>query len=185
MLLDSLKTFTWYNEPANVRFVEEGMLVETLPQTDFWSAAHHNFNKDNGHFFYTEKSGAFELTLKWHFSTAVASDQCGLMIRSDSRNWGKIGFLSPDLSSPQIGCVVTCRGVSDWSSHALAELPHDAWYKVIRRGDDVIFSYSPDGQNFRRQRLFRLESISSAIKVGAYCGAPQNHGFECILENIF
>ncbi len=43
MLLDSLKDFFWLNEPANVRFVEEGMLVETLPETDFWESYHLRF----------------------------------------------------------------------------------------------------------------------------------------------
>ena len=37
----------------NVRFIEEGMIVEVAEQTDFWQSAAHNFHRDNGHFFYT------------------------------------------------------------------------------------------------------------------------------------
>ncbi len=184
MLLDSLKNFSWYNEPQNVRFVEEGMLVETMPQTDFWQTAHHNFFKDDGHFFYAEKEGNFDLTLKWRLGAAVASDQCGLMIRADSRNWAKIGFLSPDLSVPQIGCVVTSRGVSDWSSHHLPVTPSDLWCRVIRRGDDFVFFYSADGEKFCQSRMFHLSNLETVVKAGAYCCSPQNHKFECILENI-
>lgn len=184
MLLDSLKNFSWYNEPQNVRFVEEGMLVETMPQTDFWQAAHHGFFKDDGHFFYTEKQGRFDLVLKWRFGTAVASDQCGLMIRLNSRAWAKIGFLSPDVSHPQIGCVITSRGVSDWSAHVLPAPVSELWFKVICRGGDFIFFYSTDGKKFQQCRMFHLEGVEDAIKAGAYCCSPQNHKFECILENI-
>lgn len=184
MLLDSLKNFSWYNEPQNVRFVEEGMLVETMPQTDFWQAAHHNFSKDDGHFFYTEKRGNFDLTLKWHLGAAVASDQCGLMIREDSCNWAKIGFLSPDLSAPQLGCVVTSGGISDWSSHYLPAAPSDLWCKVMCRGDDFVFFCSTDGEKFRQIRMFHFANQQTVIKAGAYCCSPQNHKFECILENI-
>lgn len=184
MLLDSLKHYSWYNEPSNVRFVEEGMLVETMPQTDFWQAAHRGFRKDDGHFFYTEKLGNFEMLLNWHFSAAVSSDQCGLMVRADSRNWAKIGFLSPDMTVPQIGCVVTADGFSDWSSHCLPEAGCDYWFRVIRRGGDFLFFYSADGVKYHQCRLFHLEKAASDVKAGAYCCSPQNHRFECILQNI-
>lgn len=184
MLLDSLKHYNWYNEPSNVRFVEDGMLVETVPQTDFWQASHHGFNKDNGHFFYTEKQDDFKMWLNWHFSSAVASDQCGLMIRVDNHNWAKIGFLSPDTSVPQIGCIITSNGFSDWSSHNLSANSSDFWFKAVRRGDDFLFFYSVDGVKYHQCRLFHLEKASSVIKAGAYCCSPQNHKFECILQNI-
>ena len=29
MLLDALKDFSWYNEPENVRFQEDGLLVDS------------------------------------------------------------------------------------------------------------------------------------------------------------
>lgn len=184
MLLDSLKHFSWYNEPSNVRFVEEGMLVETMPQTDFWQAAHRGFRKDDGHFFYTEKQGDFEMLLNWRFGSAVASDQCGLMVRIDSRNWAKIGLLSPNISVPQIGCVITAEGTSDWSSHYLPSMLSECWFKVVRRGGDFLFFYSTDGEKYIQCRLFHLEKAASDIKAGAYCCAPQNHNFECILQNI-
>ena len=41
MLLDSLRYFSWYNEPDNVRFVENGMQIETKPQSDFWQNTFH------------------------------------------------------------------------------------------------------------------------------------------------
>lgn len=184
MLLDCLKDFTWYNEPANVRFVEGGMLVETEPETDFWQSAGHNFHKDNGHFFYTRKQGNFSLTVKWHFEAPVASDQCGIMLRLNNLNWAKAGFLSTDLRMPQLGSVVTINGSSDWAAWSLEQLPQDLWFRLLRRGSDFILLASTDGEVFRQLRMFSLPDTPAEIKAGAYACSPQPRGFECVLEDI-
>ena len=51
MLLTNLRDFEWYNEPEDVSFEERGMAVLTKNKTDFWQSKHHNFKKDDGHFF--------------------------------------------------------------------------------------------------------------------------------------
>ena len=43
MILETIKNFDWYNEPQNVRFIEEGLLIEAMPQTDFWQNADSRF----------------------------------------------------------------------------------------------------------------------------------------------
>ena len=53
MLLDSLKDFSWYNEPADVSFGEDGMTVETEQETDFWQSLHHN--RQRTFFLYPQK----------------------------------------------------------------------------------------------------------------------------------
>lgn len=184
MLLDALKNYSWQNEPANVCFVESGMMILTEPETDFWQSIHHNIHKDNGHFFYTEKNSDFVMLTKWHFENAVASDQCGLMIRVDSLNWAKISFLTTDLQRPQIGCVVCVNGVSDWSMWPLQKIPSDIWFKVSRKGKDFAFSFSVDGFNFTQTRVFSMPLASKKIKSGAYACSPQNRSFECVLEEI-
>ena len=55
MLLDALRDFTWYNEPHNVRFIEEGMIVEVAEQTDFWQSAAHIFIGITDTFFIRKK----------------------------------------------------------------------------------------------------------------------------------
>ena len=51
MILENIKDFNWYNDPQNVRFVNNGMLIETRPRTDFWQNIDSHFQKDNGHLF--------------------------------------------------------------------------------------------------------------------------------------
>ena len=184
MILDTLKNFSWYNEPTNVRFVESGMQIETKPQTDFWQNVQHNIHKDNGHFFYTEKKGDFFITIKWHFESMIASDQCGLMIRVDSLNWAKTSLLCTDISIPQLGCVISHHGNSDWSNFPLQSMPYDIWFRAVHRGNDFWLYYSVDGINFVQTRMFSLPLSDSSVKIGAYACSPQDHVFECILEDV-
>ncbi len=184
MLLDSLKNFFWLNEPANVRFVEEGMLVETLPETDFWQSKHHRFYKDNGHFFYTRKQGDCRFTVKWQIGDVLASDQCGIMIRIDDQNWAKAGLLTTDLRQPQLGSVVTVAGVSDWASWPLDNLPRELWCRLVKKDKDILLFASIDGTNFRQIRMFTIPKIVDEFKIGAFACSPLKHSLSCILEDI-
>lgn len=182
MLLDALKDFEWYNEPENVRFNDWGMVINTKPKTDFWQSTHHNFKKDNGHFFFTRVSGDFSLVVKWHFDKAYAFDQCGLMMRIDERNWFKASLMSETADKPKLGSSLTNFGYSDWAVLDLQTPVTEIWYKLICRQSDCIAYYSLDGQNYRQLRLFHLVNDGGEAKVGAYTAAPQRSDFECTLE---
>lgn len=43
MILENLKNFEWYNEPANVVFGSHELEIVAAEGTDFWQSAHHNF----------------------------------------------------------------------------------------------------------------------------------------------
>ncbi len=183
MLLDALKDFSWHNEPFNVRFSEEGMIVETLPHTDFWQNRRHNFQKDDGHFFYQNCPPVFSLDIKWHAENPENFAQCGIMIRQNEFNWAKAGILCASKDQPQIGSVVTVAGQSDWAVNPLKICPADIWYRLCCQNGDCVLSYSLDGRQYQRLRLFYLNS-DNGLKAGAYACSPQESSFSCTLENI-
>ena len=185
MLLGFLKDFSWYNEPFNVRFKEEGVHVEAKTQTDFWQCKEHNFQKDDGHFFYVEKSDSFNLSIKWHCDEQTAFAQCGLMVRFDNFNWFKIAVLSPNPKQPQLGVVVTTDGQSDWSSHPVTQIT-DIWYKAKVQNGNCSVYYSLDGKTYHQIRMFYANSLKncSTIKAGAYICSPRLSGFNALLEAI-
>lgn len=184
MLLENIREFNWLNEPQNVGFIEEGILITTKPQTDFWQSVDYNFFKDNGHFFATSKEQDFSAVTKWHFSSIKDSAQCGIMARSDAQNWLKAGILSPNPTKPQLGVVVSNQGSSDWSVIDLPTSVKDIWLKIRRRGNDFIVCYSLDGQTFNQIRMLHLPKILRVIDIGAYACSPKDESFECILEDI-
>ncbi len=184
MILENIKNFDWYNEPQNVRFIEEGLLISAKPQTDFWQSADYNFYKDNGHFFAEKLSGDFILIAKWRFLSLKDSAQCGLMTRVDKQNWIKVGILSPNPYHLQIGTVVAQSGASDWSVVNLPEDTKDIWFKLLRRGKDFVVYYSLNGQKFEQIRMLHLAKAVEVMSSGAYACSPKDEGFECILEEL-
>lgn len=184
MILENIKDFDWYNEPENVRFIEEGLLIEAAPHTDFWQNADNCFYKDNGHLFAEDRQGNFDLSAKWHFMKIKDSAQCGIMVRSDASNWIKAGLLSSNPYQPQIGVVVANQGASDWSVVDIPEGVNDLWFQIKRRGKDFVVFYSLDGERFNRIRISHLPKAADGIKAGAYACSPKSERFECVLEQI-
>ena len=184
MRLEKIKNFEWYNEPQNVGFTEEGLAIETLPNTDFWQNADHNFYKDNGHFFYQAKEGDFVLAARLSFPHIKESAQGGIMARFDAKNWIKAGLLSPNQYNLQLGIVVANQGSSDWS---IVDLPNDTerlWLKIRRRGNDFIVWYGLSEEDLKQVRMCHLSKIEKPMKIGAYACSPKEESFECILEDI-
>ena len=184
MILENIKNFDWYNDPKNVRFIEEGLLIEAAPQTDFWQNADCGFFKDNGHFFSSELEGDFIINAKWSFRTIKDSAQCGAMVRTDAANWIKVGLLSPNPYRPQIGTVVSSDGASDWSAVEIPSEITELYFRIRRKGKDFVVSYSVDGEKFEQIRMLHMRKVSSLMSVGAYCCSPKDESFECILEDI-
>ena len=184
MILENIKDFDWYNEPQNVEFLEEGIFVTAAPQTDFWQSIDYKFFKDNGHFFATSYSGDFTLAGKWHFPVIKDSAQCGIMARFDAQNWIKVGLLSPNPYSPQIGVVVSFQGASDWSTVALPAEVKNLWLKIRRRGCDFLVYYSLDGNKYSQIRMLHFSKNQKDMKVGAYACSPKGESFECVLVDV-
>lgn len=185
MFLDSLRYFTWLNEPENVRFSERGMIVEAPSRTDFWQNNNHNIRKDDGCFFYSEYEGDFTLNIKWKHIEFVPYAQFGLMLRLDEMNWAKISLMMPTLQSPQIGCVITNNGNSDWSITYLHKAPQEIWYRLVRHGDDFLLYFSEDDIKYHQIRLFNLNQLAmSTVKIGAYACSPQNIPASAVLEDV-
>lgn len=184
MLLENIKGFEWLNEPQNVGFIEEGLLITAQSQTDFWQNTDYNFFKDDGHLFAQKKGENFVLTCKWYFPMIKDSAQCGAMVRVDDQNWVKAGILSPNPYKPQIGVVVANQGSSDWSVVELSEEVKSIWFRIRRHKNDFVVFYSLDGVRFNQIRMLHLPKCKGVVAAGAYACSPKKEIFECVLEEI-
>lgn len=184
MLLEKIKDFNWISEPKNVEFIEKGLLITTKEQTDFWQNSSFNISKDDGHFFACVKDGDFSLTTKWSFEKIIESAQCGLMIKSDTKNWIKAGILPTTSKKAQIGVVVANNGTCDWSVYDLKKETKSVYFRIKRKGNNFIVCYSIDGEIYTQIRLIHHLHIRDVIDVGAYACSPKNESFDCVLEEI-
>ena len=184
MLLENIRNFNWVNEPKNVEFIEKGLLITTKPQTDFWQNSSFNISKDDGHFFACIKEGDFVISAKWFFERTLESAQCGIMVKSDAKNWIKVGILPTADGKVQIGVVVANDGVCDWSINDLSDDVNSVQFKIKRKGSNFIVYYSADDKLFRQIRLVNHLRIRQVIDAGAYACSPKGDSFDCILEEI-
>ena len=183
MLFETLENFEWYNDPENVRFEGEAMDIYAKKNTDFWQSIHRGFKKDSGHFFFSRQDKNFILTMKWHFDEIDKFSQCGIMLRIDERNWFKASIMNDDEDGDVLASSLTIGGHSDWSGFSLKKSIQDIWFRLNRVDDDYIVSYSLDGIDFIKMRLFYMQSYEE-VKVGAYIASPNKEKFHAMLSNI-
>ena len=183
MHFEQLENFEWYNDPENVRFENDAMVIFARKGTDFWQSIHRGFKKDDGHFFFCRQGGDFSLTLKWKFSRLDKYCQCGIMLRIDERNWFKASLMSENTESQVMASSLTIGGHSDWCGSSFNQPVDEIWFRLSRVGDDYIFSYSLDGINFIKQRTFYLKSYEE-VKAGAYIASPNQDDFAAELSNL-
>lgn len=183
MLFEALENFEWYNDPGNVRFEEDAMLIYAKNNTDFWQSAQHGISKDNGHFFFCREKDDFILSLKWHINQMEKFSQCGMMLRSDERNWVKASIMNEVGGKNVIMSAMTINGHSDCVSFPLSEDVSEIWFKLQRHIDDYMLLYSLDGAKFIPLRTFYLKSYEE-VKAGAYIVNPTDKEFFALLSHI-
>ena len=184
MILENLKDFEWFNEPENVLFTDKQMKIVSKPQTDFWQSIHHHFAKDTGHLFFVRKNDDFMVKVHWKSEDASNFNQCGIMVRLDDKNWFKASLMYKSHDAPEVGSCVTLRGHSDWAGVIMEQEPSEMWYKLVRKQDDFIVSFSTDGENYIRLRQFYMDTSGAELKAGAYICSPQDSYFEAVLDEI-
>ena len=185
MLLEALRDFQWYNDPKEFSFGQQGVKIISAPQSDFWQDKVRKYSKDDGHFFYGERSGSFAMSTCWRLGDIKDFAQSGLMGRIDENHWFKISIMSKDGCTQNIGTVVTNSGNSDMALTPLDTTVSKIWFKV-RRSSDGLFelSYSLNGATYSAIRRFRLLPDRDRIFVGVYCCSPSEQEQQSLLTSI-
>lgn len=183
MNFEALENFEWFNDPENVRFENNAMIIYAKPKTDFWQSVHRGLSKDNGHFFYKRQSDDFILTLNWKFEKREQFSQCGLMVRIDEKNWFKVSVMNEVSGQEVLVSSLTINGHSDWCGFGIEKEISDIWFRVQRVDDDYTVFYSLDGIVYIRLRMFYLKGIDEP-KVGAYIANPSESEFSAELATI-
>jgi regulation of enolase protein 1 (concanavalin A-like superfamily) len=164
----------WLNEPPVWQADSEQLRVVTGSRTDFWRITHYGFVRDNGHFYYQQRTGDFTIQVKIEGKYEALYDQAGVMIRLDSANWIKAGIEYTD-GLPHFSAVVT-REFSDWSVLPFGSIG-PVWLRLTKQGAAVRIQYSLDGVSFPMLRLAYFPEASQT-QAGLMCCSPERAGFE-------
>ena len=183
MNFEALENFEWLNDPENVRFENNAMVIYAKPETDFWQSIHRGLSKDSGHFFFSRQNDDFILTLNWKIDVHQPFAQCGLMVRIDERNWFKVSVMNEISGQEVLVSSLTLNGHSDWCGFDLNGDVSDIWFRVQRVDNDYTVFYSFDGIVYTRLRMFYLQNYED-VKVGAYMANPSENEFFAELSAV-
>lgn len=183
MLFEALENFEWLNDPENVRFENEGMVIYAKHGTDFWQSTQHGISKDNGHFFFSRQKGDFTLSFKWKVEASERFSQCGIMLRRDEQNWVKAALMNEVGGNNVVMSAMAINGHADCVSYTLNHEVSEIWFKLQRHIDDYMLMYSLDGVKYIPIRTFYLKSYED-IKAGAYVANPADKDFNASLSCV-
>lgn len=171
----------WLNEPPQYKQQDNVITVTAAPKTDFWRQTHSNHIANNGHFYYQDMTGDFNMQVKIAGKYAALYDQAGLMVRLDDLNWMKCGV--EYFNDRQHASVVITRDFSDWSVLPLLANTPAIWLRVKRQANTLEVHYSLVGQNFTMMRQGYFPP-NVPVQAGIMIAAPTGDGFTATFENL-
>lgn len=171
----------WHCEPASwdLDAAARTLAIRTTERSDFWQRTHYGFRADNGHFLWTAIEGDFQMTVDVHMAPLHQYDQAGLMVRLSDGCWIKTSVEYEDGSVSRLGCVVTNRGYSDWSTQDIPATITDFALRVTRHEADYLVEAQLPGGPWSQLRMAHLDddSASPPVHCGVYACSPKEPGF--------
>jgi regulation of enolase protein 1 (concanavalin A-like superfamily) len=148
----------WINAPRVSKVGADAVEITTDPFTDFWQRSYYGFRNDNAPAVLLDTHENFSFTTRVEFTYRARFDQCGVLVYVDSDNWFKASIENENARFSRLGSVVTNLGYSDWATTDIECLDH-IWYRLSRRGPDMLAEQSVDGESFRQMRIFHLHCL--------------------------
>jgi len=181
MKAQSLQKLIWFNEPEHWEIINNSLIMQVTPKSDYWRISHYGFTVDDAPFYYGNYGGEFEAKVKLTGAYKARFDQMGLMVRTDHENYIKTGVEFVD-GKFNVSTVVT-HTKSDWSVTTLDKVPPFIWIKVVRRLDALEIFYSLDDKTYIMTRNAPLKD-NAPVMVGLMAACPDGDGFEAKFENF-
>ena len=135
------QNYFWLNQPK-YEIRNKKIYMSTSPDTDFWQKTHDGFERDNGHCLLTKVKHDFSISVQTEFYPKKQYDQCGLIVRIDSKNWIKTSIEFENENHSRLGSVITNLGYSDWATIYISSNTNRMWYRIQSKSNDFIIEYS-------------------------------------------
>ncbi|HXK36922.1 MAG TPA: DUF1349 domain-containing protein [Candidatus Paceibacterota bacterium] len=182
----------WINAPRVSKTSRDAVEITTDPFTDFWQRSFYGFRNDNAPALLLDAHENFTFSTRVEFAYRARFDQCGVLVYIDSDSWFKASIEREDGQCSRLGSVVTNFGYSDWATTDIESTDH-LWYRLSRRGPDMLVEQSIDGKSFRQMRIFHLHCLGEttaemgrldppapadrAVRYGLYACSPLDSSF--------
>ena len=178
--------FGWHCPPTSWSIDAAEMTLTIAPDaaSDFWQRTHYGFRADNGHFLWTSVEHDFEVSVEVRMRPLHEYDQAGLMVRLSAACWLKTSVEYENGALSRLGCVVTNRSYSDWSTQDVPSTFTDFALRLTRDGADYLVEACGPGMQWTQLRLAHLDEDSRSIQCGVYACSPKQAGFAATFRNF-
>jgi regulation of enolase protein 1 (concanavalin A-like superfamily) len=171
----------WLNQPKLWSRKGGVLTMRAEPKTDFWRKTFFGYVTDNGHLVSRAIAGDFRATVNVSGDFESQYDQAGLMARLHPSCWMKCGVEYVD-GVQNVSSVFT-RDFSDWAGVPRESAAESMWFRLVRKGSALTFSFSLDGRTFREVRQGHLTDARS-VQVGVMAAAPEGGGFTVSFRDL-
>lgn len=181
MINSNYSNLKWYNAPEKWEIKGSVLTFSVLPKTDYWRHTLHGFTIDDAPFYFDERGGEFEVSVKFSGEYVSQYDQAGLMFRRDAETWIKTGIEYVD--GIFYFSTVFTNVHSNWSVVPLIDKPEWVFIKAIRRIDSIEISFSLDSENFQLASLGYIKD-NEPLMVGMMGASPDGNGFNVHFDDF-
>lgn len=183
---DYPKGFCWFCEPKE-HSVKDGVItIVPDSNSDFWQRTHYGFRNNNGHCYWTDRSGDFVLKTHVKYQPQNQFDQAGLIVYFTEDYWVKCSVEHEPDAPYNLGSVVTNMGYSDWATQPFTKKVVDMEFMIKHvKQDFEIYCREFGTERWQQLRISRLElPVDTVFHVGIYACSPKQGGFEAVFESI-
>ena len=195
----ALSSGRWLHRPDGATITDDGVVLRTRPGTDLWQRTYYGFRNDNAPALLVDTHENVSLTVHVSFAYRRRFDQAGVVAWLDPDTWVKAGIELENAEMSRLGAVVTNAGYSDWSTRDVPTLT-SAWYRLSRRGPDLLVEASLTGSAWEQLRVCHLHALgettahmgaaaavdlsAAALSLGVYACSPEESRFEAVFDSI-
>ncbi len=175
------KALNWVVEPENFTVTDGIVSIEAAAKTNMFYAPHGNFRASNMPKLLFEPDEDFTFSVKAATEHRSKWDAAMLVVYVDEDYWAKFCFENESPGKNRMVTVVT----NEISDDAYSDYIPDEWVymQIEKKGRQVVFSYSLDGDSWVKIRYFRLNK-EDGLRVGLASQSPIGEGLTSMFSEI-
>ncbi len=170
------------NEAVSVSTPGDTMLLlESPAKTNLFVSPNGKYNNQMAPMVLFKPDSSFVFKAKVSAKLKEVYDVATLLIYQDSEYWAKFCYENSVEKKPTIVSVVTRKYSDDCNSSSIAK--EYAYMAIVKKGMEVSFHYSPDGNEWKLIRHFRLQKTDN-IQLGFAVHCSRGNGFKAAFSDI-
>eukprot|EP01101_Sappina_pedata_P011546 TRINITY_DN7783_c0_g1_i1.p1 TRINITY_DN7783_c0_g1~~TRINITY_DN7783_c0_g1_i1.p1 ORF type:complete len:248 (-),score=68.89 TRINITY_DN7783_c0_g1_i1:13-735(-) len=178
----------WTAEPIRWMFDDNfRLIVQPRPSTDFHNS-YDSVNKQDACFLYHVVKGDFTFSSKVGGSLVSVGDAVAITIWSTPKMWAKLCLQRVASAKNKNGELQIVSVVSNpFSDVTYGEIVKstDIYFRVSRRGDELIMHSSSDGKKWKFIRYFAWAECPIDLAIGIHAQAPTTTTTPCCMGEFY